>query len=88
MLYKKFTRLTFLKNMHTLGYIFAILGLLSESMLSGFGQETASEKSPFCNLLSELIYLKLKRYGWRQVNHGNRLQLYVTSQSVTLHTHF
>ena len=48
-------------------------GLLSESILSGFGQETASEKSPFCNLLSELIYLKLKRCGWRQVNNGNRL---------------
>ena len=41
--------------------------------VSGFGQESASEKSPFYNLLSELIYLKLKRYGWRQVIHGNRL---------------
>ena len=30
-------------------------------------QETASDKSPFCGLLSKLIYLKLKRYGWREL---------------------
>ena len=30
-------------------------------------QETASDKSPFSRLLSELIYLKLKRYGWRKL---------------------
>ena len=81
MLYKKFLRLTFSKNVHTLNTRIYFCdsrthvrsGLLSESILSGFGQETASEMSPFGNLLSELIYLKFKRYGWRQVNHGNRL---------------
>ena len=80
--YKKFKRLTFPKNVHTLktkkyfcdSRTLVRSGLLSESILLGFGQETASEKSPFCNLLSELIYLKpIKRFGWRQVNHGNRL---------------
>ena len=56
MLYKKFERLTFPKNVHTLGYIFAILGLLSESILSGFGQETASEKE---SVLQPLVRIDL-----------------------------
>ena len=52
MLYKKFARLTFPKNAHTLNTRIYFCdsrtlvrsGLLSESISSGFGQETASEK--------------------------------------------
>ena len=44
-----------------------ILGLLSESILSGFGQESAPDKSPLCGLLSELIKLKLRRYSDRMI---------------------
>ena len=53
--------------------IFAILSLLSEADSCPNQYYRVSDKSPLCGFLSELIYLKLKIYGWRQVNHGNRL---------------